>query len=171
MTAQEVLVRRAERLSQSAALLREPVRSVELLCFQIGGERYAIETRFTFSVMQEAEPAALPGAPLHFLGILGVQGEIVPAIDLARIWRRTAVRTDDLSAVILGIDAPEFAIIVDSLDELVRYPESEIAAAPALEGHHEFVSRLIRGMSLLDGRALLDDPRFSIQSATQERNT
>ncbi len=171
MSAQEVLVRRAERLSQSAALLREPVRSVELLCFQIGGERYAIETRFAFSVMQQADPAALPGAPAHFLGILGVQGEIVPLFDLARVWGRPALQAEALSAVILGVDAPEFAIAVDSLDELVRYPESEIAAAPALDGHHEFVSRLVRGMSLLDGRALLDDARFSIQLTAKERNT
>jgi purine-binding chemotaxis protein CheW len=168
MSAQDVLIRRAERLARSAALLHEPVRSVELLCFQICGERYAIETRFTFSVMQRARPAALPGAPAHFLGILGVQGEIVPAIDLARIWGGLSVRTESLSAVILGIDEPEFAIVVDSLDELVRYPESEIAAAPKLEGHHEFVSRLIRGMSLLDGNALLEDGRFTIHSSIEE---
>jgi purine-binding chemotaxis protein CheW len=171
MSAQEVLVRRAERLSQSSAQRLESTRTVELLCFQIGGERYAIETRFTFSVMQRAEPAALPGAPAHFLGILGVQGEIVPAIDLARVWGRTVARADELSAVILGAHQAELAIAVDSLDELVRYPEAEIAAAPTLDGHHEFVSRLIRGMSLLDGRALLDDPRFSIQLIAQERNT
>ncbi|HTX03307.1 MAG TPA: chemotaxis protein CheW [Candidatus Acidoferrales bacterium] len=165
MNGHDVLVRRAERLSQSAALLREPIRSVELLCFQIGGERYAIETRFTFSVMQRAKPAALPGTPPHFLGILGVQGEIVPAIDLARTWGRPSVRSEVLSAVILGIDEPEFAIAVDSLDELVRYPEPEIAAAPALDSHHEFVGRLIRGMLLLDGESLLADSRFSIHAS------
>jgi purine-binding chemotaxis protein CheW len=171
MSAQDVLVRRAERLSQAGAIFREPVRSAELLCFQIGGERYAIETRFAFSVMQRAKPAALPGAPSHFLGILGVQGEIVPAVDLALIWGKGGARSDAAAAVILGVDAPEFAIAVDSLDELMRCPESEIAAAPALEGHHEFVTRLIRGMALLDGRALLDDARFSIQLTAQERNT
>jgi purine-binding chemotaxis protein CheW len=168
MSAQDVLIRRAERLARSAALLREPVRSVELLCFQIGGERYAIETRFTFSVVQRAKPAALPGAPSHFLGILGVQGEIVPAIDVARMWGRPPLRSEALSAVVLGIDEPEFAIVVDSLDELVRYPETEIAAAPTLEGRHEFVSRLIRGMSLLDGKALLEDSRFVIHSSAGE---
>jgi len=169
MSAQEVLIRRAERLSQSAALLREPARSVELLCFQIGGERYAIDTRFTFSVMQRAKPAALPGSPAHFLGILGVQGDIVPAIDLARIWGTRPARSEALSAVILGIDEPEFAIVADSLDELVRFPEAELAAAPALEDHHEFVARLVRGMSLLDGKALLEDGRFVIPSSSAER--
>ncbi|HEY1727325.1 MAG TPA: chemotaxis protein CheW [Candidatus Baltobacteraceae bacterium] len=170
MSAQEVLIRRAERLSQSAAL-REPTRLVELLCFQIGGERYAIETRFTFSVLQRARPAALPGSPAHFLGILGVQGDIVPAIDLARIWGTQPVRSEALSAVILGVDEPEFAIVADSLDELVRFPESEIAAAPALEDHHEFVARLFREMLLLDGKALLQDGRFAIRSSAEERDT
>src|SRR5579872_3778257 len=99
MSAQEILVRRAQRLSQAAALFREPIRTVELLCFRIGGERYALETRFTFSVMQRANPATLPGAPAHFLGILGVQGDIVPAIDLARLWAKASARSQGLSAV------------------------------------------------------------------------
>ncbi len=170
MSDQEILVRRAERLSQAEALFREPIRTVELLCFKIGGERYALETRFAFSVMQRAYPAALPGAPAHFLGILGVQGEIVPAVDLARIWGKASA-SQELSAVILGVDKPEFAIVVDSLEELVRYPESEIAAAPALEDHHEFVARLTRGMSLLDGQALLDDRRFAIHLSTERGST
>lgn len=167
MSAEDVLVRRAERLSQAAALFREPIRTVELLCFQIAGERYALETRYAFSVMQRATPATLPGAPSHFIGILGVQGEIVPTIDLARVWGTASTQSQGVSAVILGVDKPEFAIVVDSLEELVRYPESEIAAAPSLEDHHEFVSRLIRGMSLLDGQALLDDRRFAIHVPTE----
>jgi len=170
MSAQEILVRRAERLSQAAALFREPVRTVELLCFQIDGERYGLETRFAFSVMQRANPATLPGVPAHFLGILGVQGEIVPAVDLARIWGKVSAKPG-LAAVVLGVDQPEFAIVVDSLEELVRYPESEIASAPALEDHHEFVARLIHGMPLLDGQALLDDARFAIHPSTERSIT
>lgn len=171
MSAQEVLLRRAERLSQSAALLREPAQMVELLCFQIGGDRYAIETTYAFSVMQRVRPAALPGAPSHFVGILGVQGEIVPAIDLARIWGKALSGSDALSAVVLGIGEPELAMLVDSLDELVRYPAAEVAAAPALDDHHEFVTRVIGGMSLLDGKALLDDTRFVIHSVAGERES
>ncbi|MGH7715747.1 MAG: chemotaxis protein CheW [Vulcanimicrobiaceae bacterium] len=169
MSAQELLVRRAQRLSQSAALFREPVRTVELLCFHIAGEPYTLETRFTFSVMQRAKPAAMPGLPSHFLGILGVQGEIVPVIDLAAIWRKAGGRPETPSAVILGIDAPEFAIVVDALDELVRVPELELASAPALQDHNDLVTRLIRGMSLLDGAAMLEDRRFSVQLPDEQR--
>lgn len=168
VSAQEVLVRRAERLSRATSAMRDPARTVELLCFHIAGEAYALETRFTFSVMQRSRPAVLPGIPSPFLGILGVQGEIVPVVDLAAIWGRAASRDETTAAVIMGVDAPEFAIVVDGLDQLVRVPEPELAAAPALEDRHHLVARLIRGMSLLDGGAMLVDPRFAVHPPDEQ---
>jgi chemotaxis signal transduction protein len=113
----------------------------------------------------------MPGLPSHFLGILGVQGEIVPVADLAAIWGKTGGRPEVPAAVILGIDDPQFAIAVDALDELVRVPELELVAAPALQDHNDLVTRLIRGMSLLDGAMMLEDYRFSVHPPDEQRGT
>ena len=162
-TPQEILLERARRLAGAAAFRGELTPTVELLCFRIAAGRYALSTRFAFSALQHVHPAALPGAPEHVVGIIGVQGDIVPAIDLARFWGSRVVKEEVASAVVVGIPNPEFAVIIDGFDDMVAYPETELIAAPASEGYREFVSCVMSdGLAVLDGRKLLDDSRLAI---------
>jgi purine-binding chemotaxis protein CheW len=171
MTPQEILAHRAQRLSLASTVERDPVPTTELLAFRIAGNRYAIETRFSFSVAQHTTASVLPGTPAHIVGIIGVQGEIIPAIDLANIWKQAAAPVEGSPAVVIGIDRPEFAVLVDSLDELLLRPETEIAAAAAIDEHREFVVRVFDDVALIDGKALLEDGRFAVSASREERGT
>lgn len=170
-TPQEILAERARRLSKSVSLLHEAVSTVELLCFRIAGGRYALDTRFTFSVIQHAQPAILPGTPDYFVGILGVQGDVVPLVDLARFWGGSAAPADQPPVIVLGGDVPEFAIVIDGFDDMIARAQAEIEPQGA-DAERQFVARVLNdGIALLDASLLLGDPRFSIQVASKERGT
>jgi len=167
-----VLEERARQLARAKSSSAKDGDSVELLRFQIAAERYALVTSVTHGVVRADRIGILPGAPEHFRGILNLQGEIVPLIDLSRVWRlERAAAGDEIRAVIVGAKHPEFALLIDAFDEIVQVAPAALQNAFAIDGQSEFVRGVLDdGSSLLDERALLDDPRFFLNPEPQERN-
>jgi chemotaxis signal transduction protein len=52
---------------------------------QVGGEQYALGVEHVHEVLDLGELTPVPGAPESVLGLRNVDGEIVPAFDLAKI--------------------------------------------------------------------------------------
>jgi len=57
-------------------------RTIEVLVFQIGGERYGLPAAEVREVLPAATLAAPPGGRLGLLGILNLRGQAVPILDL-----------------------------------------------------------------------------------------
>jgi purine-binding chemotaxis protein CheW len=52
---------------------------------RVGGEQYALPVSYVHEVVDLGELSAVPGSADSVLGLLNLNGEIVPAFDLARI--------------------------------------------------------------------------------------
>lgn len=58
---------------------------MKVLAFHIGRERYALPLTAVLRVLPVARLKALPGAPHYVPGLLDLQGEVIPVIDLSRL--------------------------------------------------------------------------------------
>lgn len=158
-------------LMERARLLAEPHRSsraascdLDLLCFRIGKARYGIEPRYLHSVGRLGELTLLPHVADHVRGLTAVRGEIVIVIDLARFHAQEVPGLIDLNhLVVLGVEAAEFGILVDEVDDLekiasdgARLPADGMAPLAHVRGVTD------TGLSVLDGAGLLAEPAFYV---------
>jgi len=124
-----------------------------LLIFTLDAQRYALRLATVAKVVRAAAVTPLPKAPEIVLGVLDLQGQVIPVIDLRRRFRLPArgLRTSDQFVVARANDLT-VALTVDGVEsvlegggEPVIAPESILSGTSFLEG----VTRTADGLVLI----------------------
>jgi purine-binding chemotaxis protein CheW len=162
---------------RALALARVPPRPptaaevMEVAVFDLGDERYAIETRYVRRVIQLDEFTPIPGTPNFVVGIMNLRGEVLavfalrPLLGLPRLELEGRTRV-----VVLGTDRDEFGVLSDTTVEVQNLRIDDVLEPPgSLEGAGR---QLIRGVTedaliVLDGVMLLGDPRLIINQGDE----
>lgn len=142
----------------------EPAPALELLVFSLAGARYAVELRYVREVTRLVEFSPVPGLPPFYSGVTSVRGEIVALIDLRGFLGAAGAGLSDSSrAIVLGRERGEFAMLADELARIAFLAPGELLEAPsASQGGGARALGLTReAVLVLDGRAMLEDPRLS----------
>jgi purine-binding chemotaxis protein CheW len=160
---------------RALALARPPmppeVRSDQrdALIFRVGSERYAIETCCVREIARMTHIVRLPSGAELFLGVTNLGGEILPVVDLDKLLACSANRPVERPwLIVLGEDRAEFAIAVEAVEQVKAVSFGRSAGTVRESERHR--SQLVRGLDtdalmLLEGTAMLNDPRLSVRSA------
>jgi len=163
--ARALLEERARRLAERSD--KEEAQVLELVEFSIGRERYAIESRHIRRVAALSAYTPVPGLPDPFVGVAPVRDEIVALVSLTSLLGTGDAGVTDLKQmVVLGAERDELALLVDVAEDLAHV--SPQALLPVPESWSIQARALIRGVTqggliVLDGAALLDDPRLFVE--------
>lgn len=157
---QSLLLERARRYAQ-AERVAESAPASEYLCFGLGGERYALETRYVVEVASR-EITRVPGAPERLLGLANFRGDILPVFDLARaLGRSSQVEAGQGRLIVLGLLQPELGLVAGSVEGVERLFSRDILLEPEqLRQTFGVLGVTADALVVLDGRALLDSPVF-----------
>jgi purine-binding chemotaxis protein CheW len=164
-----VLAERARLLAQSA-VETSVVPTLALVQFGAGNERYAIAAEYVRRLERLGSVTPLPDAPRHFAGITNIHGQLIPLVDL-RVLLGAEASANATFGVVLGEGRAEIGIIADTLLEMRTIALDALEPAgstPSLVRHI-----LPDGAAVIDGAALIADPRLTIGDAvsgTQEEN-
>jgi chemotaxis signal transduction protein len=136
----------------STAEVRE--ESLDLLCFAVAGEEFAIDIHRVWEIIRVRPVTELPGVAGFISGIISLRGEIVPVLDLRRRLGFPPPAEPSASAkIVVAIDEGRYVgLAVDAVAHKVRVPISRITAPSALLGSQE--SGFLRGVCRHDGRLL-----------------
>lgn len=130
---------------------------LELLFFSIAQERFALEAKFVLEHARIPDLAPLPGATLPFVGIVPWRGEPLAAIDVRLLFGRVPGGISDFPRMIVfGEAEAEVAILVETADEIASVPLASLSATTHALG----LGATSDARLVLNGRALLDDPRL-----------
>jgi len=133
---------------------------VEVLVFEVEGERWALPAAEVRELVRAVAVSRLPGAPRGVDGVIDVRGELVPVLDLrGRLGLPARAVHPDEHFVIAGTERT-VAIRADRALEIATVDDSARAdprAAVPSAAHVSAVARLPEGMVLIhDLRAFLD---------------
>lgn len=152
-----VLKERARALSKP--ILATPMEeAVEVLTFNIAGERYAVESRYVFASLRLEHLAPVPAAEPPLVGLTAWRGELLTLFDLRIVTGTSAHALSDLGwVVVLGDTSASFGVLVDELQSIVRLPLSEIRPVHAgLSARREYVGGITNeAMLVLDAPELI----------------
>jgi purine-binding chemotaxis protein CheW len=127
--------------------------SEKLVVFLLDSQRYALRLPTVNRVVRAVEVTPLPGAPGIVLGVINVEGRVVPVFDIRRRFR---LPDKELSAgshlIIARTSGRTVAILADSISSVVEVPSAEITTIsevlPQIE-HVAGVAKLGDGMILI----------------------
>lgn len=158
------LAARARRLaSTSEAVVAGS--TVEVITFTLSHSRFALATRHVLEVLRLTGYTPVPRTPDFLLGVTNLRGGILPIYDLRRSLALRSVGITDLSRLlVMGRDEAEFAIVVDRTHEVIQLDVTTLLRPDLPEqGGPQYVSAVTPdGTAVLDGEAILDDPRLYV---------
>jgi purine-binding chemotaxis protein CheW len=164
--AQEVLEERARALARAPAPAADARGVLDVVLFELAGERYAVETCHVREVIRMPNFTPLPGAPDFLVGVINLRGHLLAVIDLGKFFG-VAGRgvTDQARVVVLGGERTEFGVLADAASEVAALPRDALLEPPdSIAG---ITREYLRGVTedaliVLDGAVLLRDPRLFI---------
>ena len=123
------------------------VPQVQLVTFKVGGEEFGLDVFQVHEILRYQPPTSMPRAPKFVEGVLDVRGTLVPVVDLRRRFEAAAGQADDDTRIVVVDHAGErLGLIVDSVTEVLRAPETAVTPPPAyIRGlAAEFVRGIVR---------------------------
>lgn len=166
----QLLHERAQTLARVAAVEPDSKDFVEVVVFQLGDERFAVETRYVREVLRACQCTPVPDAPRLLAGVTNLRGEVLAVLDLDSLFHPTAsVQADQHpSLIVLGQQRPEFGILARAASEVAMLRADQIHPSPM--SLPSPARDLVRGVThnaivVLDGSALLADERLVIDQA------
>jgi purine-binding chemotaxis protein CheW len=170
--ARALMDERARFLARVPAETVPAAAMLEVVTFHLAGERYAIEAPHVREVIRLIELTPLPGAPDFFAGVTNLRGHILAVIDLGKFFGLADKGLTDLTRVIvLGAERAEFGILADAAPEVTRLRADQVLEAlGSVAGKDALALRGVtaEALLLLDGAALLQDPRLFIDQGEGE---
>jgi purine-binding chemotaxis protein CheW len=125
--AEEILARRARAVAASRA--PEAPDGIEVLAFEVAGERYGLELAEVVQVLDARAVATLPGAPRWLLGAVTARTGPVPVLDLRqRLGLEGGGLSDAAQVVVVEHDGDAFGIAVERLQGRLLVPRAGLAA-------------------------------------------
>jgi len=106
---------------------------IQVVIFRVGGQEFAFNVFHVQRILRYEQPSPLPKAPAFLVGVLQVQGAVVPVIDLRKRFElRDAGLREETRTMVLEADGVVVAVIVDAVLEVARTPAASVTAPPAV---------------------------------------
>jgi len=108
-------------------------RETHVVGFRVGRETYGVPITSLHEIVRVPEITAVPDAPDYLEGVINLRGKIVSVVDLRKRFGQPSAGFDRRSRILVVEHRGRLAgMIVDSASEVLKIPDSEIEAAPAM---------------------------------------
>jgi purine-binding chemotaxis protein CheW len=139
---------------------------IPLITFMLANEMYGLESAFIREVYSLKEFTPLPGVPPYIFGVINMRGQIIPVIDLKKLFNLPEQGLTELNKVIiLHNDRMEFGILADLVHGTQDVETEEIRKAPqTLKGiGHEYLLGVTKErLIVLNAERLLTDENIIV---------
>lgn len=129
-------------------------RETHIVGFRVGRETYGLPITSLHEIVRVPEITAVPDAPDYLEGVINLRGKIVSVVDLRKRFGQPSTALDRRSRILVVENRGRLAgMIVDSASEVLKIPEGDIEAAPAMmqEGGLDCVT----GLGKYKGRLII----------------
>jgi purine-binding chemotaxis protein CheW len=128
----------------------------KLVLFHIEKQQFALPLDIVDRIVNIVEICPLPNAPDHIAGTINYRGELLPVVNLRKLFlipEREVELSDQL--IITNTTEMTIALWVDKSDEIVEMEELKITSPNKVYLENEIVNGLF---NLYNNRILISDP-------------
>jgi len=130
-------------------------KSIQIVVFTIDAQRYALHLHAVERIIRVVEITPLPKAPDIVLGIVNVEGQIIPVVNIRKRFRLPE-RELNLSDVLIIAQIPRrtVALVADDASGVIEGSGQDITEAKEILPRMEYVKGVVK---LKDGLILIND--------------
>jgi len=117
----------------------------QLIGFSIDEQRYALPLQIVERVVRAVEVTLLPKAPDIVLGVVNMQGRIIPVVNIRRRFglREREIDLND-QLVIAYSSKRNIAFLADSVSGVIEILEEEVVAAEKILPGLEYIKGIVK---------------------------
>jgi purine-binding chemotaxis protein CheW len=136
--------------------LEEDTQKGRYLTFSLGQEVYGIEISCVTEIIGIQAITKIPELPEYVKGIINLRGKIIPVMDMRLRFKKEPCEYNDRTCVIvIEISHISIGLIVDSVAEVLKIPDSDIVEPPQInKGCNRYIKSI--GKVGNDVKLLLD---------------
>jgi purine-binding chemotaxis protein CheW len=161
-----LLKKRAIEMAQEPEMKKGFSHIIQLITFSLGTEMYGLESAYIREVYPLRDFTPLPGVPAFILGVINVRGQIIPIVDLKKLFHLPEQGITELNKVIiLQDDQMEFGILADVVHGTQGVEEDEIMQALHTMngiGEENLIGITRESLIVLNAKNLLTDKRMVV---------
>jgi len=104
---------------------------VQLACFRVGNELYALDIMNIREIIRPQKLTVIPKAPRFIEGVINLRGAVIPVADLRkRFDQPCGAETRKNRVIICSVSGRIVGLLVDEVLEVRRYGRQDVAPAP-----------------------------------------
>jgi len=133
-------------MSEAVAFLTDS-STVNLACFEVKEQVYAIEVEYVREIVRLMEITPLPNAPSLIEGLIDLRGMVIPVLDLVRALNRGTASTGmDARILVLEVDGLVLGLWVDAATDVLTLDIRHMEDVPDLASHagYDAVRHVVR---------------------------
>ncbi len=137
---------------------RETNSTLQLVIFNLGDEKYGVETSQVKEIIKVEEITSIPNAPDYVEGVINLRGQITTIINLRRRFGMEPKPIDnDTRIIVFEHKGSTIGMMVDTVTEVKYLPKENIDELPSIITP-KAESKFLRGIGKLpDGLLILID--------------
>ncbi|KNY26298.1 chemotaxis protein CheW [Pseudobacteroides cellulosolvens] len=118
---------------ETKSIERQLMDEEQLVTFKLDNEEFAIKITDVQEINRMTEITKIPRAPYFIEGIVNLRGNIIPALDLRKLFGLSdQEKTDSTRVIIVDVESKKTGIVVDAVSEVLRFEKSYIEAPPKI---------------------------------------
>jgi len=130
-------------------------KSVVLVVFTLDEQRYALHLHAVKRIVRAVELTSLPKAPEIVLGVVNVQGQVIPVMNLRNRFNLPGKEIDLSDQLIVSQTSRRtVALVVDAVSDVIECPGQVITTSGKILPDTEYVEGVLK---LEDGLILIHD--------------
>ena len=120
-----------ETLPLPACDAKDLRREIQLACFRVGTELYALDIMRIKEIIRPQKLTPVPKAPSFIEGVINLRGVVIPVTDLRKRFEQTVTETHRKNRIVIcSLDGRVVGLLVDEVTEVKRFGRKDIAPAP-----------------------------------------
>ena len=130
-------------------------RLIGLVNFNLDDQKYALVLSAVIRIIRVVEITSLPQAPEIVLGVINMQGRIIPVFDIRKRFHlpQREMHLDD-QLIVASTSKRNVALLVDSVNDVIEVSEEKVIAGKSILSGLEYVEGVVKTE---DGMILIHD--------------
>lgn len=148
---------------------------LQLVSFKIGSEEYGIDILKVQEINRMPDITKVPQAPHYVDGVINLRGKVIPIINTRRKFSLEEKAQDkDTRIVVVDINGEVIGLVVDSVNEVLRIPNSIVEPPPnvTVDSGADYITGVARLedrlLILLDLGRLVGDAAAKVDEMAEE---
>ena len=106
-------------------------QEVQLACFKVGSELYALDIMKIKEIIRPQRLTAIPKAPSFIEGVINLRGAVIPVADMRKRFDLPVTEENRKNRIVIcSLAGKIIGLLVDEVTEVKRFSRKEVSPAP-----------------------------------------